>query len=250
MRYLTVGFVLFWACLTTAQADYQQALSSYNQLLQQTVNKGKVDYALMKNKVSELDIYIDAVKNISQDGWQKNQKMALYINAYNAFTLKLIIEYWPDIKSIKDIPDNFFAGYKRWDAKRWNVSGKVLSLNDIEHKILRPMGDARIHFTIVCASISCPDLANYAYDVDSLDAQLHDAAVNFLADDDKGFAFQSSSVTISKIFAWFEEDFERDKGDVISFILPFVSDSAKTFIAQNRKGLEVEYFDYDWNLNK
>ncbi len=176
--------------------------------------------------------------------------MALWINAYNAFTIKLILDRYPEIKSIKDIP-------RRWKLKRWLVGDRRYSLDEIEHEILRKrFEEPRIHFAIVCASISCPDLASEAYVGDRVEAQLDRATRRFLANPDKGFrtgfrrpeSRERPEVHISSIFKWFKKDFERD-GSVLDFIGPYISAPERTFVAEHGDRLKVRHLDYDWALN-
>ena len=120
------------------------------------------------------------------------------------------------------------------------------------------MGDARIHFALVCASKSCPDLLSEAFLPSRIDEQLQAAGVNFLADTFKGlktqtedgwFGSKDHNVYVSKIFSWFDDDFERDAGSVVDFLLRFAPDDAKAYIRKHRDDLDVEHFDYDWTLN-
>jgi hypothetical protein len=178
--------------------------------------------------------------------------LALWINAYNAFTVKLILSRYPDIESIKDIP-------RRWKRRDWLVGGERYSLDHIEHKILRKeFEEPRIHFAIVCASKSCPDLVAEAYVADRLDVQLTRAARNFLADPNKGFQAQREDrgsrgyryrVFLSSIFKWFRKDFGSNNTELLDFLEPYVSPMDRAFLEEHRDELSIRFMNYDWSLN-
>ncbi|WP_244954736.1 DUF547 domain-containing protein [Winogradskyella helgolandensis] len=194
---------------------------------------GNVDYKAIKNDKAEFDIYIDYLSdNQPNETWSKNEKLAYWINAYNALTIDLILRNYPT-KSIKDIKDP-------WDQRLWKFGDTWQNLNDIEHKILRNMDEPRIHFAIVCASVSCPKLQNTAFTAVNLDAQLTKATKEFLADTSKN-ELSKDNIKISKIFKWFKKDFEQN-GSLIDFLNQYsdvtISESAKK-----------SYTDYNWGLN-
>ncbi len=171
----------------------------------------------------------------------REEKLAFWINTYNVMAVKMVLDHYP-VKSIKDAGGVFSSV---WKKKVGQVGGKDVTLNDIEHEILRPMGEPRIHVAIVCASVSCPDLRPEAYKVDQLDKQLDDQMRQFLANSSKGLKVSGKDVSISKIFKWFEEDFET-KGGVNSFLYPYAPKAARPVI----KNASFDYLDYNWNLNK
>lgn len=209
--------------------------SDWNKLLQKHVSeKGNVDYKGVKNEELKLKSYLTYLSNnIPDDSWSQNEKMAYWINAYNAFTVKLIIDNYP-ISSIKDIENP-------WDIQFINLGEKTFSLNDIEHKILRKMNDPRIHFGIVCASISCPKLQKEAFNASNLNSQLDTATKEFLADTSKN-NLTENSIEISKIFKWFAKDF-KNEGTLVDFL----NNYSEITISQNAK---KSFKDYDWNLNE
>ena len=155
------------------------------------------------------------------------------MNAYNAFTVKLIIDNYP-IKSIKDIK-------KPWDIRFFQIGKKWYNLNDIEHQILRKMGDPRIHFGINCASFSCPPLLNKAFTATNVDKELEQLAVAFVNDKERN-KISANSIEISKIFQWFGKDF-KTKGTLIDFLNQY----AATKISPTAK---QRFLDYNWNLNE
>jgi hypothetical protein len=207
----------------------------WDRLLQKYVNeKGNVNYkGFLKNK-EQLTLYLNQLAtNTVKDSWSKEDKLAYWINAYNAYTVKLILDNYP-LKSIKDIKDP-------WDVRFIKIGEKWMTLNDIEHNILRKMEEPRIHFAIVCASVSCPKLSNKAFTAENLEQQLSLATTSFLADASRN-TITPTELKLSKIFRWFAKDFKQD-GDIISFIKAYT----KVDILENAK---ISFEDYDWNLNE
>jgi uncharacterized protein DUF547 len=209
--------------------------SKWNEILQSCVNNdGKVDYKGFKADAKNLETYLNALsENMPKDSWTKAEKLAYWINAYNAFTIKLIIDNYP-LKSIKDIE-------KPWSKKFISIGGKLISLNHIEHEILRKMDEPRIHFAIVCASVSCPKLQNTAFESSKIEEQLNSVTKGFLADPTKN-NISKNSIQISKIFKWFPSDFKQE-GSIIDFLNKY----SEITISQNAS---KRYKDYDWNLNE
>lgn len=212
--------------------DFDHA--TWNELLQKHVTKdGHVDYKGFKNDKENLQKYIISLsESAPTNSWSKDQKLAYYINAYNALTIDLILRHYP-VKSIKDIKDP-------WDQSLWKLGGKSYSLGEIEHDILRKMDEPRIHFAIVCASFSCPKLQNEAFTSSKMDGQLTNAAKEFLNDSSKN-TISEKNLELSKIFKWFTSDFTKN-GSVIDFINKY----ANTKISDDAK---IRYKDYNWDLN-
>jgi len=167
----------------------------------------------------------------------QEEKLAFWINAYNILALKVVLDHWP-LDSIRDIGGLFSPVWKKEAAV---VAGKMRTLHEIEHQILRSMGDPRIHFAMVCASVSCPDLRNEAYDARHLNDQLQQQVQTFIRHRDKGVQVQQDSIRISKIFDWFEDDF-GGKVEVINFIHQYRNDLPTDV-------RNISYLDYDWSLN-
>ncbi|RZP17617.1 MAG: DUF547 domain-containing protein [Flavobacteriales bacterium] len=209
--------------------------TTWNQLLKKHVSdQGKVDYLGFKKDLTELNAYLDWLSNSKpSETWSKDQLMAFWINAYNALTIKLIVDRYP-ISSIKDI-------YSPWNIKVITIANKKLSLNNIEHDILRKMGDPRIHFGIVCASISCPKLQNEAFNTQNTNRLLNKASKEFLADSTKN-ELTTDAVELSKIFKWFAKDFKQE-GSLIYFLNKF----ADIRIASDAT---ISFKDYNWGLNE
>lgn len=204
-------------------------------LLERNVSvAGNVNYDSIKKDWSSLRAYIKTLgERLPDDSWSKEAKLAYWMNAYNAMTVDLILRNYPTA-SIKDIKDP-------WDQRLWKLGSKWYNLNEIEHKILRKMGDPRIHFGINCASFSCPPLLNEAFTAEKVDAQLEALAIQFV-NDSKRNTITPDRIEVSKIFTWFAKDFKTD-GSLVDFLNKY----SETEISDKAK---VRYRDYDWNLNK
>ena len=208
--------------------------SAFNTLLKRYVtSSGRVNYSGFKSRKSDLDDYLKHLEdNPVQSSWSKNEKMAYWINLYNAATIQLILENNPK-SSIKEINDE-----KPWD-KRWIKSGsKTYTLNEIENLILRPQfKDARVHFAINCAAVSCPRLMNKAFTADNLDSLLDENARWFINNSTYN-SLSAKKVEISKIFDWYADDF----GNVIDYLNRYATTEIKS-------AAKITYKEYNWNLN-
>jgi hypothetical protein len=200
---------------------------------------GQVNYKAIKLNVADLDMYLSLLINHHPAAsWSDNERKAYWINAYNAFTIKLIIDNYP-VKSIKDIGK---ASKTPWDINFIDIEGQKYSLGNIEHNILRKeFNDPRIHFAINCASVSCPKLLNEAYIPETLDQQLNKVTEGFVNDSSRN-KISIGSAEISSIFNWFSEDFTK-KGTVVDFLNQY----SKVKINSKTK---VNYLVYNWNLNE
>ncbi|HLV38674.1 DUF547 domain-containing protein [Xanthomarina sp.] len=209
--------------------------SPWNNFLEKHVNDfGEVNYQTIKANQKELQASLEIFSKIHpDDSWSKDETLAYWINAYNAFAIKLIVDNYP-IKSIKDLKNP-------WDQKFIPIGKQPMSLNEIEHDILRKMNEPRIHFAIVCASKSCPKLLNEAYLPSKLDLQLTVATEEFLSDESRNNITQDQ-IKISKIFKWFTTDFTQN-GSLIDFLNQYtaveISPKAKR-----------SYTNYSWDLNE
>ncbi len=245
---LVLNFLVFYTASALA-FDF----SGWDQLLKKNVipkvisgvKLNAVNYKNIKND-SVYKKLIEDLKNYDPaDLKTKNDRLAFWINVYNVMAVKMVLDNYP-VKSIKDAGSLFKSV---WKKEVGVVGGKVTTLNDIEHEILRKMGEPRIHVAIVCASVSCPDLRPEAYVADKLDAQLDDQLTKFLANSGKGLKIDSgdNKLYLSSIFKWFEEDFES-KGGVVPYLTKYV-DSRYTTTLKSGK-LKSKYLDYDWGLNE
>ena len=224
----------------------------FDRLLRAFVRDGAVDYRCFGRHATALDGYLAALASTDAGALSDDAALALWINAYNAFTIRLILSRYPRIKSIKDIP-------RRWSRRDWVVGGRRYSLNDIEHAILRKeFVEPRIHFAIVCASASCPKLAPEAFVAERLDDQLTRAAREFLSDPVRGFRVEVERrgadggrvrVYLSSIFQWFRKDFEGRAGSLIDFVAPYVSPQDRAVLQRHRADVSIRFLAYDWSLN-
>lgn len=166
----------------------------------------------------------------------RNERLAFYINAYNIYAIKMVIDHLP-LESIRDA-GSFFSPV--WKKSVGTIGGKVVTLDEIEHAILRTMGEPRIHFAIVCASLSCPDLRLEAFRADRLDQQLEEQTRGFLNDSSKGLALNGTSARVSQIFDWFADDFAA-VGGVEAFVRRYRDLPATLSLRAN--------LPYNWSLN-
>lgn len=205
--------------------------------------EGMADYkGFIKDSV-KLGQYLRLLSlNHPKPDWSKAEQMAYWINAYNAFTIKLIIDHYP-VKSIKAIKRGIPYVNSVWDIKFIKIQDQIYSLNNIEHDILRPkFKDARVHAAINCASISCPRLSNEAFTAETLDRQLETATRAFINDPVRNRVGKDQAA-ISAIFNWFGADFRRDAGSVRAFINRY----ARIPVREDGK---ISFLPYNWNLNE
>ncbi len=204
----------------------------WNTLLENHVSPGgRVDYlALQRNEV-KLDAYLELLAKKRPDkSWSREESLAYWINAYNAYIVKLILNHWP-VQSIEDIKEP-------WDQKWIELEGKTYSLNQIEHEVIRPTyREPRIHFALVCAAQSCPPLANEAFTARKLETMLEKRTRSFI-NDEKFNVTQEDVVRVSPLFDWYKEDF----GDVTKFLNSYLA----TDIPASK---ELHFLEYDWSLN-
>ncbi len=241
-------FTVFLASILLSISLFGQSGVSHNgfdQLLQKYVDdQGMVNYKGLKQDRSKLKSYLAILENNApQKSWTRDQKLAYWINAYNAYTLDLILEHYP-VKSIKEIGSTIKIPFvsTAWDVKFINIGGKEYDLNNIEHGIIRKeFNEPRIHFALVCAAVSCPKLQNRAYTPEKLEEQLTTAAKQFLANPSKN-KISSNKATLSKLFNWYGGDFKTD-GTLIEYINKY---SATTL----NKNAKIAWMDYNWDLNE
>ena len=207
----------------------------------------RVDYAAWKRDSRDaLLAYIERMEGAEVAKLSRPVQYAYWVNLYNAVTVALILKHYP-VDSIRDIdisPGFFSDG--PWGAKLVEVGGVKLSLDNIEHDILREIwADARVHYAVNCASVGCPNLARDAYTGDRLDDQLDAAARAYIASP-RGIRFDGGRVTASKIYSWYDEDFGNSESGIIAHI----SDHAEGETAERLAGLSsIDDYEYDWSLN-
>ncbi len=235
MRIITIlFFALGFSLNIYSQKNFDHA--TWDQaLLLNVFEDGSVNYAgFMKDSSLLYRYFQELSENRPETSWSTEEQMAYWINAYNAYTIKLIIDSYP-LNSIKDLK-------KPWDKKFIKIDGDWLSLNDIEHKILRKFGDSRIHFAINCASISCPVIWNRAFTADNLHDALNSQAEKFINDPSRN-VITATTVRLSKIFSWYKRDFKKDDEDLKAFINQYANIKITN---QNNLG----FLDYNWRLNE
>jgi hypothetical protein len=213
----------------------------WSDLLEKYVSAtGKVNYEGFISDSIKLSAYLTVLSsNPPATSWTEAHQLAYWINVYNAFTVKLILDNYP-LKSIKDISDGLPMINSPWDIKFFKIGGALFDLNTVEHEILRKIfAEPRIHFAINCASVSCPELRNEAYTAATLEAQLEAQAYDFINDPNKNL-INDKETQLSKVFDWFKSDFTK-KGNLTSFIQKY-----RPVLNTNNP---VEYLEYNWALN-
>jgi len=240
-----VALICFLIMGLTTKAIAAQAIdnSLYAGLLKNYVKDGVVNYQGFKNEESVLDQYLKILQEVDSKILSRNEQFAFYINAYNAWTIKLILSGYPDVKSIKDLGSLFKS---HWKKKICRIDGKIMTLDDIEHDILRPVfKDPRVHFAINCAAKSCPPLRSEPYRAGELDQQLDEMTGTFINDLESN-RLENHTLYVSSIFKWFKEDFNND---IINFFLKYAKGDLKRQLEAKRGKIKVKYLDYDWSLN-
>ncbi|MGL1937380.1 MAG: DUF547 domain-containing protein [Fibrobacterales bacterium] len=217
---------------------YTPSFTEYNALLNKTVCNGSVDYKrlvsdkLLDKAASNFDLTKKAFQSLPDP-----EKLAYLINVYNYYTLKLIVDNYP-VKSIRDLGGVFSSPWSKEFITLFKGFNNF-SLDDIEHKMIRKEFDEpRIHFAVVCASIGCPPLRDEAFTAQNLTQQLQSQAETFLNDTSKNYV-KGNKLYLSKIFDWYGGDFNKQHGSYLSFIQKKL----------NTKNSDIEWLEYDWNLN-
>ena len=271
-------FISFLMLISSANSisdsvSFDHSHSVFTGLLKSNVDNGKVDYKGFINSRDQFNNYLQSLGNVTEkqyNSWTDEQKLAFWINAYNAFTIQAIIDNYP-IKRSFTLVGIFYAPKNSilqipgvWKKLKFKAAGRDVTLDHIEHGILRvDFNEPRIHAAINCASLGCPDLMNEAYTADKLDSQLDLASINFVNNSYKGVQItpNGKNVKVSKIFKWFGEDFyenyndeifsdrkKRDNG-ALGFIITYSQDEeAKKVIESN--DFKLKHLHYDWSLNE
>jgi Protein of unknown function, DUF547 len=261
------------AIITPATAVFAQSFdhnyAAYDAQLKKHVKwlpdnkQSRVNYKGFATEHAELTKTLDsfsAVTSAQFNAFNKEQQMAFLINAYNAFTIELILTKYPDVKSIKDLGSTFSSP---WKKSFFKLLGEERNLDWIEHDKLRPTGknivnggyqDPRIHVAIVCASIGCPALPPEAFTASKLDVQLEAGMARFVGDKTRN-RFADGKLQVSSIFKWFKDDFEKGyKGfgkveDVFAKYADVLSNDAAAQAQIRAKTVPISHMDYDWSLN-
>lgn len=212
--------------LLLAHTDWSKLLAKYVDTL------GMVNYKAWQHDRSALDQYLNFLSGTDLASLSRKEVIAFWINAYNAFTVKLILDHYP-VQSIMDLDDG-----KSWDIRRIEIAGRYYSLNEIEHEILfRDYPDPRYHFALVCAARSCPPLMNTAWEANSLDSMLDVRTRHFIRDS-RFNRFQSGEAAVSQLFNWYGDHF----GPIISFLNKYLPTPLPPTTV-------IRFLEYDWSLN-
>lgn len=264
MQRLLIAGAVFFSTVAGPKAALDQDYSPYGAALERSVRPPRVDYLGLKAQRGDLDAAVRIFGEVSaaeERRWSRNERIAFWTNAYNAFTLRAIIDHYP-------INGSFFSRSPRnsirqidgvWTKLTWQAAGRRVTLDDIEHRILRPeFKDPRVHFALNCASVGCPPLRAEPYRAADLDRQLDDAARIYMRSAE-GLRLDGDTLRVSSIFKWYGEDFvERYGGAVdggrypteraiLGVIAQYGSAAAKARAREARA--TIAFLDYDWSLN-
>jgi len=247
---LVIFFLFLSGCSTVPETFHPeqplapQAFShtGFQEVLEEHVSDGIVKYPNIAND-SRFHTYLDQLNRVDPNAFPtRNDQLTFWINTYNAFAIKGILDgYSPRTK---------IGQYRYFIGREYMVGGESLNLNNLEKKILiQKFREPRIHFAIVCASQSCPKLRSWAYTAEPLEEQLNDSARRFINDSTRNrFDRERKVAYLSKIFDWFTEDFVAHSGSLTNYVSQFVQDPVLAKELQ-AGGYQVEFLDYDWNLN-
>lgn len=246
-RWFSQIFILLFFLLLTIQSSTANPLNNpdilYQDILNSYVEDGLVDYSGLKSNQNILKEYLEQISSTSRKTfmqWDKNKQLAFLINLYNAQTLDLVADNYP-VKSIKNISSDSGGP---WKQPIVNLFGQKITLDALENEVIRKnYPDPRVHFALVCAALSCPDLIDTPYQAEILEHLLDQQTKEFLSDSGKNsIDTKQEKLRISPIFDWFKEDFIAQSGSVIEFVNPYFENKAN-------KKFKIEYTNYDWSLN-
>ncbi len=228
-----------------ASAFKEREYQLWGKVLQEYVDdQGKVDYAKLQKNQADLNGFIEKVRNADIDGMSDIEQKTFWINAYNALTMQLIVDKYPlKLGGIRTI---------NW-GRPWSIKMRVahrdLTLNDIEHKILRPLGDPRVHFALNCASIGCPKLPNKPFDPQRLDEQLDFEARRFMNDPQKVRLDRAADILYhSELLDWYEDDFLAVADDPLNYIKQYLNEEDQSYLEARK--VTLKKIKYDWGLNE
>ncbi len=248
-----------------AHAGFDQSHASWNSLLHDYVVvapdglSSRVRYAGLLANRAKLNSYLDEVSNVTAaeyNSWPRRERLAFLINAYNAYTIALVLSKYPSLHSIRDLGSIFESP---WKIKFDHLFGSLHDLEFIDHSMIRAPGhfdEPRVHFALVCASVGCPMLRKDAYTAIHLEEQLEDGLRRFLSDRTRNrFDPTKQELQVSSIFRWYHDDFAKGhqaSGSVTSLLRQHADDLAD--VARERdvirnQQFEIEYLPYDWSLN-
>lgn len=227
-------FVLILLLSTSAFAmDTPSFFEQSNQFFQSNVSDGLVKYGQIKSNPSTLNELVNYISTANLDQMDDSGKLAFYMNAYNLYVIKQIIDQYP-VGSPMDI-EGFF------DQKKITVAGEQLTLNDLENKKIRSYSDPRIHFTLVCAAMGCPRLGNFAFTPELVEEQL-EMQTRLALNDPKFIRSKGETLEISEIFKWYRSDFGETDADLVLFLKKYRNNEVASDV-------KLSYYTYDWKLN-
>jgi len=249
---LVVGLLVPWSGYgqeVMGMEEMSGPRGGWGRVLEQYHSEGGLDYEGLQRGRQDLDSFLDSLKTAAPDDLGIGDQIAFWINAYNAVVVQHVLELYPELESVQDV-DGFFA------KLRSLVAGQELTLDEIENRA-RELGDPRVHFAVVCASTSCPDLRPEPYRGEDLDAQLEDSTRRFLADTSKGLRWSRSEnkLELSSIFKWYAGDFTGGstvvaffaRGKVLDWLIPHLPVSLAEELESHDPS--IRYLEYDWSLN-
>lgn len=258
-RYALCALALLYACGARA-AEFDHTHKTWNKLLRESVvplNEDKAS-AVRYNRLGghgaqhALDWYLgtlSAVPTSAYNGWTRAQQLAFLVNAYNAYTVKLVLTHYP-VNSLKDVVT--LTG-DPWQHEFFDLLGRQRSLAALEHELIGAFAEPRVHFALSCAAIGCPKLRNEAYVAERLDDQFEDQARRFMSDASRNrYDEKSNTARVSRIFEWHASDFARSAGSVQAYIARYSDELAgatKGGEALAAQRFRIDYLPYDWHLN-
>ena len=250
-------FLLFSFLTVSITYAFDHTHSKFDALLKKHVtwNEGghnsTVNYFGFKEDQEIMTEYLGGIAAVSKlefESFNMEEQLAFLINTYNAYTVFWVSQHHETIDSIKDL-GSFLKS--PWKYRRFNLLGKIVSLDYIEHKLIREQGrfdEPRIHMVVNCASISCPALRPEAYQPWRIEDQLHDSTLRFLSDSSRNF-IKNGVLFVSPIFKWYKADFQKMSGSVLEWLKSYSFALDTKFDLVNRSNIAIEYTDYDWSLN-
>lgn len=220
----------------------------FTQVLADHVKNGAVDYKAIKSD-PRFSQYIAVLQKFNPKTLTGDEKLAFWINAYNAFTIQYVLDKYP-IKSLMN-KLSYVTGGGTFKTKFIEINGRKYSLTDIENDVVRPLGDPRIHFALVCGAKSCPPLRPEAYVASRLNEQMNEQGRLFMSQSDKNhFDFEKNEIAISKIFDWFKDDFRKNGKSELEFISTYLPHEQAQKLLAHAATIKIKYTEYDWDLNE
>ncbi len=255
-----IALIIWGNGISAAEFDHSawDALLVANVVQVREGHATQVDYSAMLESRHELTKYLNSLATVERahfEQWAYSAQLAFLINAYNAWTVDFVLTQYPNIESIKDL-GSFFSS--PWSKDIVSLFGEQVSLDDIEHGMIRGWNrynEPRIHFAVNCAAIGCPALAAKAFTAENLDALLETNTRLFLSDDTRNY-YDGGRFYLSRIFDWYEEDFEKGWGgynSLSAFLAAYQSElnlPPDAIDALASESIRIRYTDYDWGLNR